>query len=63
MSKTSKFIKYMQNFDKGNFDVFDVFRLDHQNFTHQNFLKALQCLQVCGERTVTICQNLFPSNI
>ena len=27
--------RIVQNFDGGNFDVFDVFRLDRQNLTHQ----------------------------
>ena len=32
-----------QNFDGGNFDVYDVFQWDCQNFTRPIF-KALQCL-------------------
>ena len=27
--------RIVQNFDGGNFDVFDAFQLDHQNLTHQ----------------------------
>ena len=33
-----------------NFDIFDAFQLDDQNLTCQIFLKALQHLQVHGER-------------
>ena len=39
----------MQNFDWGNFDVFDTFQLDRQTFTRQIF-KALQHLKVHGKR-------------
>ena len=31
-----------QNFDRGNFDVFDAFQLDRQNLTHQIVYK--QCI-------------------
>ena len=41
-----------QNFDWGNFDVFDAFQLDHQNLSYQNncLIKTIQRLQVYGER-------------
>ena len=44
----------MQNFDRGNFDVFYAFQGDHQNFTYQIF-KALQPYRPM----VTIYKNIF----
>ena len=47
-----------QNFDGGNFDVFDTFKLDHQNLTRQIVLKNTAFTGVWW-KTVTIRQNIF----
>ena len=49
---TSLIMQYRiaQNFDRGNFDIFDTFQLDRQKFNPSNCLKAIQHLQVYGER-------------
>ena len=52
----------VQNFDGGNFDVFEAFELDRQNLTHQIVLKTVQPLQVYGEGS-NHPPKYFPSNI
>ena len=56
----------MQNFDWGNFDIFDAFQLDRQNLTCQ-----IEHLQVCGERqgpsvkifSVNIFRQIFEESV
>ena len=36
-----------QNFDGGNYDIFDAFQLDHQNLTHKLFKNRTAFTGVC----------------
>ena len=47
--------RIVQNFDGGNFDVFDAFHLDRQNLTRQNNT----VFTGVWRKTVTIHQNIF----
>ena len=51
-----------ENFDKGNFDIFDAFQLDHQNLTHQIALKQYSIYR-CMMKDSNHPSKYFPSNI
>ena len=51
-----------QSFDSENFDVFDVFELDHQNLTHQIVLKQYSIYR-CMVKGSNHASKYVPSNI
>ena len=51
-----------QNFDGGNFDIFDALQLDHQNLTHQ-IVKKQYSVYRCMVKDSDHSSKYFQSNI
>ena len=54
--------RIVQNFDRGKLDVFDAFKLDRQNLTHQMVLKQYNVYR-CMVKDDNHLSKYFPSHI